>query len=170
MPEIEDIIETTETAPLFIWWQWALIAIGVVLIIVGLRKLLRTKPKPPAPVNNLKSALERLSQLDHSELNDTELATEVSLLTRQYLQHQFNNPSLFQTHQEFIRQLDNPEMKNDLDRIPETARNEIVFYLKVLAEHKYSPNSHLPTEKEKLIRHTETLLRGVDSTIPRTIA
>ena len=170
MPEIEDIIETTETAPLFLWWQWAWIAVGLILLLIGLKMLLKSKVKPPTPVNNLKSALERLSEIEQKELNDVELATEASLLTRQYLQHQFNNPSLFQTHQEFINQLNSSDEKNDLERIPEAARNEITHYLKVLGEHKYSPSSDLPAEKEKLIRHTETLLRGVDSSIPRTIS
>ncbi len=170
MLEIEDIIETSETANLFIWWQWTLIAIGLLLIVIGLKILFKAKEKPPTPVNNLKSALKRLNEIEQKDLNNSELATAVSLLTRQYLQHQFNNPSLFQTHQEFINQLDKSDQNDELVKIPEAARNEITFYLKVLAEHKYSPNSPAPTEKEKLIRHTGTLLRGVDSTIPRMIA
>ena len=123
------------------------------------KKKANTKP----PINNLKSALEQLVEIEKQDLNDNQLATEVSKLTREYLRHQLNNQALFQTHQEFVKD------HEDLDQLPPKARDELTHYLEVLANHKYLPDSNLPTGKEQLIQHTEMLLRGVDSTLVKDL-
>lgn len=159
MPEIEDIIETTETSSLLLWWQWAMIMIIALVVAYALSKWLKTKSIAKPQVNNLKTALEHLVVIEKKDLEDTELATEVSLLTREYLKSQLNNQSLFQTQQEFAND------HEDLEKLPPQARTNLAHYLEVLANHKYLPDSNLPTGKAKLIEHTETLLRGIDSTL-----
>jgi len=159
MPEIEDIIETTETAPLLLWWHWTLIFIAAILLVYLLSKWLKMKSIAKPPANHLKIALEQLVDIEKQDLPDTQLATELSLLTRQYLRDQLNNQALFQTQQEFAND------HEDLEKLPPQARTKLAQYLQVLAKHKYLPDSNLPTSKAKLIEHTETLLRGVDSTL-----
>ncbi len=159
MPEIEDIIETTETAPLLLWWHWTIIIIVALLTAYYSSKWLKKKATTKLKVNNLKSALEQLVVIEKKDLEDNELATELSFLTREYLRHQLNNQALFQTHQEFIND------HEDLEKLPPKARTNLAQYLEVLANHKYLPDSNLPTGKTKLIQHTETLLRGLDSTL-----
>jgi len=163
MPEIEDITETTETAALLLWWQWAIIVVVALVVIYLLSKWLKKKATAKPKVNNLTSALEQLVVIQDQDLSDNELATEVSKLTREYLRHQLNNQALFQTHQEFVKD------HEDLEKLPPNARNELTHYLELLANHKYLPDSNLPTGKAKLIEHTEMLLRGVDSTLPKQI-
>ncbi len=163
MPEIEDIIETPETASLLLWWQWTLIILALLIAIFLLSKLLKKKASKPPVVNNLKSALDRLEDIQKGQLDDTELATELSTITRQYLQHQLNNKAIFQTHKEFVQD------HSDLDQLPESARKKLAKYLELLAHSKYLPESNLDTEQSKLISHTESLLRGIASTIPRSI-
>jgi len=157
MPEIEDITETTETAQLFLWWQWAIfliIAFAVAYLVSFLLKnKVRTKPK----VDNLKSALRALRSIQQKNLEDTALATELSILTRSYLRSQLNNQSLFQTHQEFVKD------EEDLERLPPLARKEVQNHLEKLSNHKYLPNNNLPAEKESLIEKTECLLRTIHS-------
>ena len=157
MPEIEDIIETTETAPLLLWWQWAIIIFVALVTVYFLSKWLNKKATAKPKINNLKTALQQLVVIENKDLDDNELAIEVSMLTREYLRHQLNNQSLFQTHQEFVAD------HEDLERLPEKARTELAHYLEVLANHKYLPDSNLPTGKAKLINYTETLLREIDS-------
>ncbi len=163
MPEIEDIIETTVTAPLLLWWHWAIIILIALLVIYFLSKWLKKKTITKTNINNLKSALEQLLVIEKKELTDNELATAVSKLTRKYLRHQLNNQSLFQTHQEFVKD------HEDLEKLPPTARTELTNYLEILANHKYLPDSNLPDGKAKLIQHTETLLRGIDSTLVKDL-
>jgi len=168
MPEIEDIIETPERAPLLLGWQWLLLAFLSILIICAILAYIKHKKNSPTTANNLKDALIQLKKIkqsaDESNQDSNQLTIELSLLTREYLQGQFRNQSIFQTHQEFIAD------HQDLEKLPESAREKLSTYLTALAEHKYSPDQHLPAEKNKLIQLTESLLRGIDSTVPKNIA
>ena len=168
MPEIEDIIETPERAPLLLGWQWISLAIICVLIIWAIFAFIKHKKNSPTAANYLKNALTHLKKIEQSakenNQDSNELTIELSFLTREYLQGQFRNSSLFQTHQEFIAD------HQDLEKLPESAREKLATYLTALAEHKYSPDQHLPAEKNKLIQLTESLLRGIDSTVPKNIA
>ncbi|MGJ8655068.1 MAG: DUF4381 family protein [Akkermansiaceae bacterium] len=167
MPEIEDIIETPETAPLLLAWQWLLLALICVLIIWAIIAYLKQQKTSTSKVSSLKDALDRLKKIQQASIENNQdsnqLTTELSFLTRQYLQGQFSNKSLFQTHQEFIAD------HQDLDKLPQSAREKLSTYLTALADHKYSPDQHLPTEKNKLIQLTESLLRGIDSTVPKNL-
>lgn len=168
MPEIEDIMETPESAPLLLGWQWLLLAFLCILIIWAIIAYIKHKKNSAIIANNLKKALIRLKKIEQSanenNQDNNELTIELSLLTREYLQGQFRNKSIFQTHQEFIAD------HQDLEKLPESAREKLSTYLTALAEHKYSPDQHLPTEKNKLIQLTESLLRGIDSTVPKNLA
>ncbi len=168
MPEIEDIMETPERAPLLLGWQWLLLAFLCILIIWAILAYIKHKNNTATIANNLKNALIRLKKIEQSanetDQDSNELTIELSLITREYLQGQFRNKSIFQTHQEFIAD------HQDLEKLPESARKKLSTYLTALAEHKYSPDQHLPTEKNKLIQLTESLLRGIDSTAPKNLA
>lgn len=167
MPEIQDIIETQEKSAFLLGWQWLIITLLCLLTAWMIIRYLKHKKNTPTKINNLKEALEELQKLSQSETTNTpsnnDLSINLSLITRQYLQSQFKNESIFQTHQEFI--IDH----QDLDQLPEAARNKLATYLTTLADHKYSPEQNLPSEKNKLIALTESLLRGIDSTIPKNI-
>ena len=168
MPEIEDIIETPESAPLLLAWQWLALFTLCLLLIWAVYRYIKHKNKASTRVSNLKEALLSLKEMAQSAEGDNkdtnQLTIDLSLITRQYLQGQFNNKSIFQTHQEFISD------HQDLEKLPQTAREKLSTYLTTLAEHKYSPDQHLPAEKIKLIQLTESLLRGIDSTVPKKIS
>ena len=167
MPEIEDIMETTERAPLLLGWQWLLLTFLCSLIICAILAYRKYKKDPLTSVNNLKDALNRLKKIEQSanesNQDSNQLTIELSLITREYLQGQFLNESIFQTHQEFIAD------HHDLEKLPESAREKLSTYLTALAEQKYSPDQNLPAEKNKLIQLTESLLRGIDSTAPKNL-
>jgi len=160
-------METPEKAALLLTWQWLALALLVILIIWLLLTYIKRQKKSSNKVNNLKKALQRLKEIEESpttQQNDkrnNQLTIELSLLIREYLQAQLSNKSIFQTHEEFITD------HQDLEKLPESARSKLSSYLTSLAQHKYAPNQHLPSQKNKLIRHTESLLRGIDSTVPK---
>ena len=163
MPEIEDIIETSEKAPILLPWQWLALTIAALIIIGIIFAYQQRKKNSVSEINNLADSLSRLKEIEQSTIDNNQLTTELSLLTRLYLQNKFKNKSLFQTHQEFISD------HQDLEQLPEPAREKLSNYLSSLADHKYSSLHHLPAEKDKLIHLTETLLRGIDSTSPKDI-
>lgn len=166
MPEIQDIIETPEKAPLLLGWQWLVLVILSVLIICLCFAYIKHRKKTTNTANNLKRALLRLRKITQSIdniQNSNQLTIELSLITREYLQGKLRNKSIFQTHQEFIAD------HEDLDKLPGSSREQLSTYLTTLAEHKYSPDQDLPEEKNKLIQLTESLLRGIDSTVPKNL-
>jgi len=166
MLEIEDIIETPDKAPTLLGWQWVLIIFVTFILIIAILSILKRKTVHSKKINNIEQALTQLKKIHQSsdqQLNSNELSTELSLLTRNYLQGQFRNQSIFQTHEEFIAD------HEDLEKLPEPAREKLSQYLTSLANHKYTPNPDLPTEKNKLIELTESLLRAIDSTIPKQL-
>lgn len=167
MPEIVDIIETNQKAPSLLPWQWLLILFAIFSIIIAIILILRRKNNASTKVNSFELAIGNLRKLEHSfnteEKDNQWLVLELSLLTRSYLQDQFKNKSIFQTHEEFIQN------HADLDHLPEPAQKKITTYLGALSEYKYAPDAPMPAEKNKLIQLTESLLRGIDSTIPKDL-
>ena len=167
MPEIEDIIETPERAPLLLGWQWLLLILLCVIAICAILAYFKYRKKSVSSVFNLNKALKRLRKIAQSTTEDesdsNQLIIELSFITREYLQGQFRNQSIFQTHQEFIA--DHEDMK----KIPESAREDLSAYLTTLAQYKYSPDQHLPAEKNKLIQLTESLIRGIHATVPKNV-
>ncbi len=161
MPEIQDIIETPEKAPLLLGWQWLLLICLCILAIYLTFLYYKFRKENATSVNHLKKALKRLKQIELSalgnNLDSNQLTIELSLITREYLQGQFRNKSIFQTHQEFIAD------HEDLQKIPESVRENLATYLTALANHKYSPDHQLPAEINKLIQLTESLLNGIHS-------
>lgn len=166
MPEIQDIIETPEKAPLLLGWQWLLLICLCILMLCLIIAYLKFRRNSSSSVNHLNKALKRLKKIEQSNsdnsLDSNLLTVELSLITREYLQGQFLNQSIFQTHQEFIAD------HKDLEIIPESARASLSSYLTTLANHKYSPDHQLPAEINKLIQLTESLLKGIHSSAPDT--
>jgi len=167
MPEIIDIIETNEKAPTLLPWQWlTIIFLGIIVGLAIYAFLKRQKSQQPT-INSLEQALNSLKEIENtsnSKQKDSNwLTIELSLLTRSYLQGQFKNKAIFQTHEEFLAD------HSDLDQLPAPAREKLSTYLTSLAEQKYAPSPDFPEEKNKLIQLTESLLRGIDSTIPKNL-
>ncbi len=166
MPEIIDIIETNEKAPALLPWQWLLIVCVGLALLIALIIFLKRQKSSTKKINNLQQALTALKEIQESSSTEKDinrLSIELSLLTRAYLQGRFSNNSIFQTHEEFIQD------HEDLEKLPLPAREKLASYLSSLAEQKYAPNPHLASEKNKLIELTESLLKGIDSTIPKEL-
>lgn len=159
-----EIIETSQTPALLLWWQWLGVAIATIALLILIRLIIKNKKTtPPTPVQNLAQALHTLTHIRNETFTTRDLATRLSLTTRQYLQAQFNDPALFETHQEFNHR------SQDIKKLPLEAASRLSSYLTELANLKYAPDPESPEIQDTLIKNTEDLLRGLDSTVPKNI-
>jgi len=159
-----EIIETQHPPQILLWWQWLAIALAVIILLYIIRFIIKKIPKQTTPpVQNLIQALEELENISKENLATRDLATKLSLTTRQYLQAQFLDPALFETHQEFNTR------SQDIKKLPQEAAARLTSYLTELSNLKYTPNPESQEHQEALIKNTQTLLTGLDSTIPKNI-
>ena len=164
MAEFQDIIETSETPPILVWWQWAALFLAIVgLIALILFVLKRSQHSRTTKQGNLGVALESLQKIDLSTCSSNQLASSVSVIVREYLQRQFSDSALFETDEEFH------ERSKQLDILPDQAAEKLRAYLADLSKHKYAPNHNHPKALEGFVDKAAELLKGLDSTVPRPL-
>ena len=104
MPEeiiIHDISTTKEVIPEpgLMWWQWGLIGLGILVIIVSVYFIIKHhKNKPVSSANALNLALDKLTGISCSSPQN--FSVELSLLVRDYLHLKLEDPALFETNEE----------------------------------------------------------------------
>ncbi|MGJ8674242.1 hypothetical protein [Rubritalea sp.] len=164
MAEFHDIIETSETVPLFVWWQWALIVLGSLGVLFFLVFILKkSRSATSESVSNLGQAIEKIRQIDLGSTDSNRLASDLSVIVREYLQRQFGDSALFETDEEFhVR-------SKELDTLPDQAADKLRQYLSDLSQHKYAPNHNHPAALEGYVTKAEELIKGIDSTVPRPL-
>lgn len=162
MPEINDIIETSELTPLFLWWQWTLIGIALVIALTLLVTVCKkTKSiSRSAPLSPLEIALHKLKALDLNDMDSNRLAVHLSIIVRQYLNKQWADIALFETDEEFHAR------SHKLEKFPDTIAEQFQDYLTAVSNHKYAPNPNHPAALESLIKKAEVLLNALNSTTP----
>lgn len=162
MPTINDIIETDQQAPQFMWWEIALyvllaaIVLGVLISLVSKRH-----KKAQTKLSLIDSALSQLDSLDTSSTDSNRIAVHLSLIIRQYLQSKFNNQVLFETDEEFH------EHSTELDKLPAETVEQLQSYMQDVSKHKYSPNSDDQDALAGLVSKASALLVQIDLT-PRS--
>jgi len=164
MIEFHDIIETSETSPLLLWWQWALIILGSVAVIPLIAFISKQASRKGSKLDsNLGLALDRLQHIKLESTDSSQLATDLSIIVREYLQLQFGDRALFQTEEEFH------ERSQHIDALPDQAAEKLREYLTDLSQHKYAPSYNHPAALESYVSKAAELLKGIDSTIPRPL-
>lgn len=160
MKDIHDIVEISEQPALLLWWQWALIGVGALLVLLALILLFQRKGKTLAAKNSspLQVALQQLDSLDIEQSDANRLAVHLSLIVRQYMQRKFNDIALFETDEEFHAR------STELNKLPAQASKNLEDYLNAISEHKYAPNPNHPAALESLIEKAKQLLHTLDST------
>ena len=159
MPEIEDIIETSQQAPILLWWQWTLIVLAVIIIASIAKRLFKKRKRAASsPDKSLPQALQELRKLE--KISDAELSISVSRIVRSFLQQKFQHQTLFQTQEEFVSD------HEDMNHLPQQAKDHLIHYLNTLAAHKYSPSTHLPSDQNELTQHTSSLLKSLNTIQP----
>lgn len=117
------------------WWAWVLIGTGSALLIVTIILAVRRKKavRPPAlPVDRQRAFREATEAIEESVgMPRREAALRVSGAIRLYLAKVCGDPSLYETHQEFLGR------HKALESFPETTREQISMLLSRLATEKY---------------------------------
>ena len=118
------------------WWAWTASGVGVALL-VGLAVLLvvrhrRTAFSGAEPVDREQAHREAVAAIEECVgLPRREAALRASGAIRLYLAKVCEDPSLYETHEEFLAR------HQALQRFPETTREQILMLLSRLAAEKY---------------------------------
>ena len=163
MPEIRDITDPTEfiPEPSTPWWIWALVALGVLLLLLALWLIIRHKKSTSSRHTLLDEARAKLSELrsQSAKLSPEHIATKTSIIIRNYLETAFNDPAIFETNEEFTLRT------NALKALHPDTKMQITHHLQQLSELKYEPHTDsasanqracsLIDEADKLLAHIE---------------
>lgn len=142
-------------------WQWFAIAAATALLTVLLWLLyrhLRSNQQSGQTENTAyEIAKDRLDQLKSSakadQLPPSVLASRISLVLRAYLEQTAGDPSLFQTHEEFLLS------KEALATLPESGRKTTESFFSKLADQKYAPSQAATSTQSVLCDDASDLLR-----------
>lgn len=161
MPEAEKIIihdiSTTEEVipdPGLIWWQWTLIALGVLLLLTALYFFLKNcKQNQVQPTYTLTKALQEISSI--SIESQQHFSVELSLIIRKFLQHKVQDPSLFETQEEI-----NDRALEDA-KLPESIKNEVLDFLEKLNYLKYEQTTCATANYALMQKSAKELLKKI---------
>lgn len=159
IPELEGEVNAAhflqgDIITLLAWGAVALICIAAVLIIWWVR---RSRKKAPAAPSPLESALTSLTALEQTLPPLRECSLQISLIVRQYLQGQVQDPALYETHEEFSQRLDS------LSSVPKECQYDTRYLLEKLADLKYAGNHEQdPVQAHTLIEQARALLKRID--------
>lgn len=133
--ELKDIPDVSPLIPSpgWPWWVWVLVGVGVLILLLMIR--LSRKKQDTLPNIRLRAFREALASLEKMPAiaSPVALATGLSLTLRHYLAAAFQEPSLFETHEEFMAR------HNALATLPQSVRENIGSYFQLLARYKYAP-------------------------------
>ena len=140
------------------WWNWlgaslvAFLLLGGGVLIYrrrGVSQSLETKKI------TLQEAQELMESWDLESLSLSELVIALSLLMRRVLADWYEDPGLYETHQEFLK-------RGGLsDVLGEEKARGLQSYLDQLAQIKYQPQARSLFSKEQLIEKSQEILVGL---------
>lgn len=132
-------------------------AVLLLLLIVAWLLIRRLRRKLPAPLPTAEQlALQSLSDLETEPLSLKAFSLRLSMILREFLTGETQDPALFETHEEFSRRVD------ALATIPNDCRQDIMNLLEQLAQLKYAAEaerSHTPLRP--MIDHARSLVSRI---------
>lgn len=168
MPDIHDITAPgayipEATTP---WWVWLLVALGTLALLAVaylVYKKLTTKLTQKQPsIQDARADLQELRE-NAPQMAPNSIATELSLITRRYLEATLADKALFETNEEFTLRPD------ALAELPTDLNIQVTGYLGELSQLKYAPSqpigqdSPLSDSIHEHIHQASTLLSHVES-------
>ncbi len=120
---------------LLAWWHWVLIVVAVAILIVLVVWLAKKFIKPVPPPTPAQVALKRIDTLMTSGKDLRQCATGLSLILRTYLTGTSEDPTLYETHQEFSMRA------NALMNLPIQEQLPVRNILQRMVQLKYEPNT-----------------------------
>ena len=141
--------------PLLLWWQWVLLAIGVLIglvLIFIVIKLSKKKVQNALLPSPLAQAEDKLHEMSKKEVNQKELSLSLSLILREYITLRFDCPTLFQTNEEI-----NAHHLDALE-ISEEREQEATQFINQLEHLKYRSNQEQSLIPQEIINSLRMLL------------
>jgi hypothetical protein len=133
-PDLSDIpaVETLLPRDWWPWWIWAIAA--ALLLLIGVIVLVASRKPTPAAQRSLayEEAQRALAQVG-IHTTPVALSTALSLILRRYLSVAFHDPSLYETHEEFLARHD------ALSSLAEETRSLLNAHFNTLRRYKYAP-------------------------------
>lgn len=133
--ELRDIPDVTTMLPRdwWPWWAWALIVVALLLLWLIIAQL--RKPKNTIASLRQHAYREAMQSIENARSlqSPVTIATALSLTLRRYLSVAFSDPSLFETHEEFLAR------HNALASLPEESRSLLTNHFATLCRYKYAP-------------------------------
>ncbi|MDD6813702.1 MAG: hypothetical protein PUD60_04815 [Akkermansia muciniphila] len=143
------------------YWLWGGVAAGVLLLLFAVVWFLRRSrravvlPPLPSPAEQAVALLQALA-VELPPLGAC--GVRVSLILRNFLAGETQDPALFETHEEFSRRLDS------LSGVPESCRLTTLRLLDDLAALKYAPHQEdSPTKARHLIDEALVLVADIEA-------
>ena len=155
IPQLEDNIEPSNFMP-ELFWTPLMIAGASALLLVLLMLILylayRKKSVVPPPTSK-QIALTALDKLRHQEIHMQEFSITLSMIMRQFIAGQTQDPALFETHQEFSQRIDS------LSALPPKQQYAMHSLLDHLAELKYAgARDHDEQRANELLTRSRNLI------------
>lgn len=128
------------------------VALAALALFFWLRRRSRQTQAAPTPEE---LALRALDALGQKRLSLRDFSIELSMLLREYLTGETQDPALFETHEEFSLRF------NALESIPAACRRDLFSLLEELAAVKYAPGQAEDNEQcvQMLARAREIIVR-----------
>lgn len=164
-PDITELIPTleadlpSETFMVDHFWRNVGIGLGLAVLLAAVALFFvwrsRRRQALQAPVSAEQRALEALDALRSRKLPLHDFSLELSLLLREYVTGETQDPALFETHEEFSRRFD------ALATVPPNFRRELSALLSELAALKYAPPAEGEQADERMIERARALITGI---------
>lgn len=159
IPELEGEVEPSHFTQSSAWLPlaWGLVIATALAAAALLWWIRRVKKRAPHMPTQLEKALAALTELEQKLPPLRECSLRVSLIVRQYLQGEVQDPSLYETHEEFSQRLDS------LAEVPQECQYDTRYLLEKLADLKYAGiREQDPVQARTLIEQARTLLNRID--------
>ncbi|MEN9990539.1 MAG: hypothetical protein RLZZ224_241 [Verrucomicrobiota bacterium] len=150
--ELYDIPEVQDLIPRFWmpWWAW-LVVLSLAIATYATARAIRRKPRAPRTRSEAFAFAQRQLKQAESIQHGVERSTAVSLILRRYLSLAFADPSLYETHEEFLSR------HEALASLPEDLRRALTDFFSTLCRYKYAPTSN-PVDLSPIVPQASRLL------------
>lgn len=159
-----DNLDPSQHLPGLPWWVAPLGFLALLALAAVAFKFLR-RDRSPSPRSDqslppLQQARQALNELNEQgeNLDVPTFATKLSLILRTYLATAKNDPSLFETREEFLAQADR------LKTLPAGARQKLDELFAELNQFQYARPTSDPSQCQSLLTQARQVLEGLSST------
>ena len=161
--ELRDIPDVSHMLPheWWPWWAWVRVVTGVFLLWLVISWLQAKSSQHDSLRDRAVEDARQAVQEAKSHTTAVALSTALSLALRRYLTIAFADPSLFETHEEFLARHD------AVAALPENIRHALSEHFSTLCRYKYTPSEE-HVDLSLLAPQASALLHQIHAVASRT--